>query len=282
MLKPNWSEYLEQLRLHKPSAPAIFNLIYMGAMDEFIEAPKANNMPVYALMVEQVKRALKSKAGLSKGYKTDSVVLADVKSPLDLIRWRIGYNPISKSNLIELYNDQLTAMGFRKNPSLNFPYAKNQNGNTPAASIITKLTEFLAKYPGSPIFDKASKGEQNLILFGFVTEVKFFRYQAGSKEAMKLMLYTGEESVEVVVWPGADGSVPVKFMEKVKKNEGLLIQIKPRVRNGTAGYQIMSMVPLGVPKFQDQETLVLEPEIKVAKELKPRTKKELITEIPVE
>lgn len=276
MFTPEWSSYLEQLKLAKPAAPAIFNLIYMGAMDCFLESPSANNMAAYGLMVLQVKKALKSKANLSKGYKTDNIVLADVKNPLGLIKWRIGYNPISKSNLVGLFKEPLEALGFRQQPSLRFPYIKAQHDRTPQASIITNLTNFMAKYPGTPTFNAISKGEANLVLFGYVLSVRFFKYQAGTKEAMKLNIYTGDEMLELVVWPDKSGSVPATMMEKVRKNKASLFQIKTQIRAGVPSYRLghisqltLPVFPLLVPAIDDSVTK----EPKVEKVKKARTKK---------
>ena len=250
MLKPEWQKYLEQIKIHRPTASAIYNLICMGAMDEFIEAPKADNMPAYAVMIEEAKKALKSKAKLSKGFKTDDIVLANVENPLDLVRWRLGYNPISKTNLAELFAGPIMQEGFRRDANSMFPFSKAPQDKTPQCKLTTKLTDFLAKYPGTDGFNAIVHGEVNLVLFGLVVDVRFFRYQAGAKEAMKLSVYTGEELLEIVCWPDKSGSVPATMMAKIKKNQANLFQIKPQMRDGKATYRLGHVLVLRTPAFE--------------------------------
>lgn len=255
----NWDDFINKLKDGKKtgkskgvSVPCITNLLYAGAFDGLLEdrfQVKKDRFTVYNELFEEVKSALKSKAGLPSKKKTDTIGLEEVNSDLHLALWRQQVNPLSSFDLIGAHMGQLQMRGYTKDDQPGRLAWRKKDESTGIINFLMPDWQYIFKYLNTPVWTSFTHkdGMARLQFLGIVSESSKLRYADGQKEMIKFKIYIGKEFTdEIVIWPDREtGKIRDYWRETVKPGLIAIFTVKPTYYNGRYGASLLGFDSIG-------------------------------------
>lgn len=220
-----WPEFLESIKDFKTNYASkqlrldfgsLSKLLYAGAFASMFG--KDLNFEETQIAIEELRKALGSKAELGKAKKTELFGTSEIESDIRLLLWRNQVLPTTKFQLADYFKNAITQLGLRETGNENMPFSNNSVDLWSSWNMVLSEAPVYRFYMQKP-------APKNIAFVGMIEEVTPFYYKEGTKEALRFKLFTGIDCIpSVVVWAERDGKVhPVLKKSLVKKAYGIAI-----------------------------------------------------------
>lgn len=231
-----WDEFIDKIRtikqeklIDKVSAPALANLIFVGAFDELLKDRLAtgNIIDVYKNAFEEIKTATGSKASLPKKTKNAIVGIVDIKTEAHLAMWRQSSSPLGVYPFLNSLGDNLRILGYTWNEERGQFRKHDDKGRI---HIVTDEWERIFSLYDTNFWPMIQSKKFVFHIVGVVTNLKTSMYHNNSKEMLKVSLFTGRENIEdLVIWPERDTNKVSPFLKtQLQTGNIYLCEIMPK------------------------------------------------------
>jgi hypothetical protein len=218
-----WPEFLESIKDFKANYASkqlrldfgtLSKLLYAGAFASMFG--KDLNFEETQIAMEELRKALGSKAELGKAKKTELFGTSEIESDIRLLLWRNQVLPTTKFQLADYFKNAITQLGLRATGNENMPFSNNSIDLWASWNTVMSDPHVFRFYMQKP-------APKNCAFVGMIEDVTMFYYKEGTKEALKINLFTGIDNIpSIVVWAERDGKVhPLLKKALVKKAYGI-------------------------------------------------------------
>lgn len=233
------------MKHHNLSAPALQNLVMVGAFDSlFEEKPSVSQRIAF---IRDMNKALQSKAALSVSKKGD-LGLADVHDELTRNIWISQSYPLHVFNLCDHYSKTLDMMGYKPTGSENIRFIKSDSRSGTGDVPIDVLKNFSALFGEKSMAVYTNKNFRRLPAIVALYNGHNFQSFGAGKKMIKIKLHDGSQESEAIVWPeyNTNAEFPQKLMMSLNntpKNTPCLVIGKLSANKNFKSFQVLELIP---------------------------------------